>query len=542
MSRDGRVARREWVWVASVSGVILLVSTVPYVLGYLAQTPAMRFGGALLDREDYESYLARMWQGYRGEWKAVLLFTPEDHVGVCFVPLYVVLGHIARVLSLSLPSVYQLARLIFGGWMLRVIYCFIAHIVDAVRTRRTAFLLAVAASGLGWLTQMIAPAPSGGVSPMDFWLLDGFVYLALLVSPHFCLSIALVLSVFTQCLRFTAEPSWRAGVLMTVASFSLGFIHPYMLLIADLVPAIYWVIEWLKTRRLTLACLSVLFSMVVVQLPLVIYELSVFRTNPVYAGWSQQNITLSPPLGVYLLGYGALGILGAIGVLTRARRGSQEAQKLVFPLVWIGLVAVLVYLPWNFQRRFVEGVQVPLGLVAGVGLAEGLLPVGQAQIQSHRRELLRIGAIALLAMSNLYLTSGLALAAATQSPLLFLDGAMLAGIDWLGENTRWDRTVLAGPGTGNLIPGRIGHRVVVGHWMETVDYAGKLESVKRFYASETSDEERVALLKAWDADFVFVGPEERCMGGLSPVAADYLEPVFGNEACSVYRVVWEDYE
>jgi hypothetical protein len=57
---------------------------------------------------------------------------------------------------------------------------------------------------------------------------------------------------------------------------------------------------------------------------------------------SAQNVTLSPPLRVYLWGYGVLLVLGAVGAVAWARRGRPG---LAFPLLWLGLVALLVYLP-----------------------------------------------------------------------------------------------------------------------------------------------------------------------------------------------------
>jgi len=170
-------------------------------------------------------------------------------------------------------------------------------------------------------------------------------------------------------------------------------------------------------------------------------------------------VTLSPPLRVYLWGYGVLLVLGTIGVAVWMRRGRPG---LAFPLLWLGLVALLVYLPWNLQRRFLEEVPIPLGLLAGVGLAEGLLPHGEGGRPARNRRLLAL-VIALAAMSNLYLTAGLSLMAATRAPAMFWSADLLMAVDWLGEYSDWDETVLAAFETGSLIPARMGHQVVLGH-------------------------------------------------------------------------------
>ncbi len=228
-------------------------------------------------------------------------------------------------------------------------------------------------------------------------------------------------------------------MLASLASLALGFIHPYTLLLADLVPALYWALEGLRTHRVAWRKWVVLAMMGVLQAPLILYDLWVFRTQSVFAGWLTQNVTLSPPARIYLAGYGVLLVLGAIGTVVWARQGGQG---LAFPLLWIGLVAVLVYLPWNLQRRFLEGVQVPLGLLAGVGLGKGPLPLGK------KRWLWLAQAIVVLltAISNLYLTAGLTLMTANRAPNMFWAADVLSGVDWLGEHASPDETVLAGLG------------------------------------------------------------------------------------------------
>ncbi|MBN1811549.1 MAG: hypothetical protein JXA14_06920 [Anaerolineae bacterium] len=529
------MTRREWAWVAAVAALIVAASTVPYLAGTLAQTPQERFGGVVMNPVDYHSHLAKMWQGYRGQWRYRLLFTSEDHAGVFVQTFYVALGHLARLFGLGLPPAFQIARVVCGCAMLASAYRFIAHFVARVRTRQVAFLLATVASGLGWLTEAVAPTPPGGVSPMDFWLSDGFTYLALLTSPHFCAAVALLLSVFLLLLRRPERPTLGVSALAVLASLVLGMIHPYAMLLADLLPVLYWAVEWLRMRRVAWRGLATVAAMGVAQLPLLIYDLWVFR-QPVFVGWSEQNVTLSPPPNVYLWGYGVLLALGVVGAVVWVRR---REWRVTFPLLWVGLVAVLAYVPWNLQRRFLEGVQVPMGLLAGVGLAEGLLPLCSRRMRIRWCWLGMALIVALAPMSNLYLTASLTWAATADEPSMFRSADLLAAVDWLGENSAWEETVLSGFNTGNLIPARIGHRVVLGHWMETVDYAEKRAAVARFYEAQTSDAQRQELLEMWGVAYVFHGAEERALGDFDPAATSWLEPAFRSGEVAVYRVLLE---
>jgi len=527
--------RAEWRWVLTVSALILILSSAPYLAGYAAQTSTLRFSGAVMDRMDYHSHLAKMWQGYRGEWKYRLLFTPELHQGAYLQTFYVALGHLARLFGLGLPLVYQIARVLFGLLMLVTIYSFVARFASSTRARRVAFLLATTASGLGWLTEILAPTPAGGISPMDFWLLDGFTYLALLTSPHFCAAIALLLTIFLLLLHREEGPRPGEAALAAAASLALGLIHPYTLLLADLLPALHFALAAIRHRRLPWRGVLALAAMGLVQLPLLAYDLWVFRSQPVFAAWSAQNVTLSPPPRIYLWGYGLLLLLAGAGVLRRARRGEFG---LAFPLIWIAVVAVLIYLPWNLQRRFLEGVQVPLGLLAGVGLAEGVFAQGGDQKGLQWRWMGRSFLIGLAALSNLYLTAGLTLAAGTRAPKLFWPAQTLDAVDWLGRSSSWEETVLGAGETGSLIPARIGHRVVLGHAMESVDFEARQAAVRAFYGGGGQVERR-ALLRDWGVVYVFHGPAERVLGDFNPATAPYLRRVYAAGGVAVYRVSLE---
>ena len=145
-------------------------------------------------------------------------------------------------------------------------------------------------------------------------------------------------------------------------------------------------------------------------------------------------------------------------------------------------------------------------------------------------------AVALMSISNLYLTAGFTVAAAGRAPAIFWPADLLAGVDWLGENTAREETVLADFETGNLIPARIGHRVVLGHWIETVAYEDKRAEVTRFFDAAASDEERMETLRRYDVSYVFYGPYERALGSFEPASPSYLTLVAQPPDVSVYRV------
>lgn len=542
---SGTVSRAEWRWAAAVALAVMVLSALPYAAGYLAQTPDLRFVGAVFNLQDYHSYLARMWQGYRGAWRFQILLTPEAHEGVFLQPFHIALGHLARLLGLGMPLTYQLARLVLGFFMLLTVYRFIAAFVSPLRTRRVAFLLTATSSGLGWLVEALHPTPPGGISPIDFWLIDANTFFSLFITTHFSAAILLLLCLFLLLLRTAEEPGaafpWKESAWAVLLSWTLGLIHPYILLVADLIPALYLGWQVIAMRRLPKRLLIVLVAMGVAQAPLLGYDFFVFSTSPIFGAWAAQNITASPPPLYYLLGYGLVALLAAWGV----RPALRASPRTWFLLLWMAAVFVLAYLPWGLQRRFVEGVHIALCILAAYGLVDGLMPALSPLLErlgcalradSQRlRWLIQASLLVLAAVSNLYLLSTYTLAAATRHPLLFHTANEVAAVEWLAAHSAWDDTVLAAFHSGNWIAGSIGHRVVLGHGSETVDFAAKQAQVSAFFSGDASEAERRALLEEWGVRYVYVGPEERSLGAANPPLPG-LRLLFQRDDVAIYRV------
>lgn len=191
----------------------------------------------------------------------------------------------------------------------------------------------------------------------------------------------------------------------------------------------------------------------------------------------------------------------------------------------------------------------PVAVLAAIGLGRGLLRATR-RWGGFRKMLARIhypyrrarGVILILMIvaampSSLYLAFGGGLIAITRSPALFDPADVVAAVDWLGANSDWQATVFAAERTGSFIPARIGHRVYLGHPIETAAYDTKKSNVERFFGTEMADDERRALLAGCGCRFVFYGPSEKMLGSFQPGAADFLQLRYANDSAAVYEVV-----
>lgn len=531
-----RIAFAEWRWALIASLLVMGLSSVPIIAGYLGQTPDQIFGGAVFDRMDYNVHLASIQTGRRGSRQYPLLHSSEI-IPPAYVKLfYIAVGQAGRILPLPAPVLFEMARWLCGVGALLTMYAFAARFLRPVALRRTAFLLFAFGSGLGWLLLILNWQPAPDISPIDFWLIDLYGFFSLLTFPHFAAVFALLWTTALAFLNHWQTRRWRWLIIGITAAVLMQAIQPFAPLMVDVALGLYVLWLWRSSTRFfeTLG----LGLLAIAQLPLLIYSSIVF-SHPIWQSFARQNLTLSPPPLYYVLGLGVLGALAVGGAWQLVRRGLAGEKRLL--LTWVIGVTVLIYLPTAFQRRFTEGAIGPIAVLAATGMGS-LLP----QLRRLKSWLVRVGypyrrarglalilIIATTLPSSMYLAFGGALLGLTRSPKLFELATVTEAIDWLGGHSAWQDTVFSAEPTGAFIPARIGHRVYLGHMFETVEYQAKMTMVEKFFGSAMSDDARRAVLASCRCRFVFYGPSEKAVGNFNPPA--FLRLVFTNTTVAIYE-------
>jgi hypothetical protein len=539
------LTKQEIVQVIGIGLIVLAISSIPYLLGY--QAPAgMEFGGFFVDLDDSYSYLAKMQQGVWGGWRYRIPFTPEEHPGAYLYTFYLGLGKLSSLLGLSLMQTYQLARLACGLSLLIMAYIFLSMFLEDRDTRLVAYLLISFSSGLGWLILLVGgPSTLRGIAPIDFWWIEAYTFLTIFAFPHFAAAVTLLLLFFTVALSYLESfrmPALLLGILTFVA---LCVVHPYNGFLVDGVLAAYWLLLFLKRKTIPRREALPIMIWTITPIPLLAYYYRALASDPVFRGWSAQTFLPSPPLPYLLLGYGIVFLL-AIGGLVHAIRQRDERSMLL--VAWVTSTMVLTYLPFNFQRKMVEGLHVPLCILATFGLFEYLLPIALNSSWLNRfarwrgykrpglRRLLLFSVIMATFPSNLYLLAEASAAALLSNPILYYRSEEVEAVDWLKNNTERTDTVLASYKIGRYIPARAGNRVFMGHVIETVEVEYKKQLAEIFFQDSATDDFRRDLLADYGIRYLFYGPTERQMGEFDPSRAPYLSPVYIGSSVAIYRV------
>ena len=524
--------------VALVAGsVIFAVSLVPYLLAQSNAPSGKVFNGFFFLADDASTYVAKMRQGADGAWawRDPYISRPVADPVALFL-FYILWGKVAGLLQLSMYAGYHLARLSGAIALVASARLLAREALPPGRPRRVAAILAVGGSGLGWILQLAAgftglhQVLGQNLDALELHLPELSGFYSIMAIPHFAWAAALMAFGLVGLVRVACtegrEIAWRDLALATGSMLALSLIHPQMLFVLAPLAGAHLLMN--RRPRRAFALTGIPF---VICLPLLLYFLRVLTGDPVVVAWSREWRHQAPdPLGLVF----ALGLPLVLAVVAGCRwRTASPMMRLL--LVWVGLVFVMLYLPnpVNIQRRLIDGIYLPVAILAAAGLE-----VVIARRSQRRRGILRApGPIAVLAvglsvlMSSLVWSAGM-IAAMGREPIIYVDGREVAAIDWLSTHrpSGFAPAVLSHPSTGLFIPARSGDRVYVGHYSETIDYLRKAQVV--FDAYRAGPAAVVALARAEGTHYVFYGPLEQAVagpgfGGASPDGVDVIYDVDG---------------
>jgi hypothetical protein len=523
------ITTKEWRRAISWTIAIVALSCIPYGVAILMAPPGWQFAGILVNPLDGHSYMAKMQQGEAGNWLFHLTYTPEPHDGAFIFTFYLALGHLARLFGVSKMIIFHLARLLAGFGLLLVAFRFVSRVVSTPTERKLAFVFILTASGLGWLGVIL------GAFPIDLWIPEAFVPYSLYANPHFSLAMMLVLIIFNNLIPLSSPPPssplrvppLSSGLWPALAALALAMILPFALLTVWAVSMIFMGWLFFQQRRLPWAQLWLTLSVIVLPAPIILYQYWVSITNPILAGWSAQNVTPAPKLLDFWLGYGLIGLLAIVGAWRVIRPGKASPQGEWFVLLWAVTVIVLIYVPFNLQRRLITGLHLPLCILAAIGLSRWPA-VNRLDIKWQR--LVAVAVIIVGALGTLLVWS-FPLLGMLQSPdasptaaLFFVRSEEQTAFKWLQQQAKADDVILASPRVGMFVPGQTGGRAFYGHPFETIGAGAKKAQVEAFFKGQIDSVTPAA-------DYIFYGPSEQALG--QPQTAG-LSAVYSSNNITIY--------
>lgn len=467
----------DLLWFSIASLLVMAFVSIPFWVGRASETEDLRFRGTYFNETDYAVHISMMQAGRRGDWAYQMRFTDEEHRPACLRMFYLALGRVSRWIGLDVEPTFHLARWLFGIAALYAIDRLCRKVFIFQNHARAAFLLAALGAGAGWL-QLILGAPFEPISPIDFWLIDAYVFFSVSLFPSFSFTLVLMawaLNLFLDYLE-TGKPQTVLFVSL-LAAFSQTA-NPIAFAVVDLAFAGAVMALWWKNRKIEACHIVALSAIAIAQIPLLVYNYLILSRDPFWSQFTAQNQTLSPPPVFYLWGFAPFWLFALYGIFLALR---ERNPKLLALAAWIFGGFAFAYLPVAIQRRFILGITIPLAALAIHGLSDLLK---RASVLAKRENLIYFSYILLASISSISLILGLSLFLRTLSNYNFYPRDVESALVWLGENAAPNDFVLADIPTSQLVAQRTQLKVYVGHAMETLRYEEKKEKMELFFNGE----------------------------------------------------------
>lgn len=494
--------------------LFLLATNIPYIFGIFSSGNGLIFGGLIQNPIDGNTYLAKMYEGYLGEWKFHLPFSIERGEGAYLFLFYLFLGHLSRWFGLPLIIMFHVARIIATVALFLSVSFFIEKLLPVeTYAKKIALILCLFGSGSGWLALFL------NLFTTDMWVAETYPFLSAYTNPHFPLGLALIL--FLLVYSYHAQ-NIKNFLLATLLGLSLAVIMPFGIVVLAGIYLIENTWRYLSERQIAPMPFFTLIGGGIYLL----YQYFAILQDPVLSEWNIQNQTISPPLWDVILSLSPVFFLAIIGCRETIRSLPGFSVRVIWGWALLGLL--LIYFPFNLQRRFMLGLYIPFSLLAVLGISE-----------ISKRTKIPIKHISLIVISLSVLTNIIVLSSGffgifARDRRVFYSQSEHDAFNWIIANTPEDSIILASGEMGLLIPAHTGRRVLFGHPFETIHAKQREESVRRVFQGKADPDETNRLLQINGIDYFLWTERESDTAGIR----DQLNfaVVFDNTETRIYDV------
>lgn len=522
-----------------LAGVILglaLATSVPYMTGLVTTANDQVYLGRIPQTvADTAAYYSNIEQVRQGHVLLVNQFTTERQRPSLFHPLWILIGWLAALTRMPTPLVFHVARVLALAGFVVFFWRILGRIFVRPADQWLALGLLCTSSGLGWLSTLLSSAEP--LTSFDLWVAESNTFLSLAHSPLFIVSQLLLFATLWRCIRWLDTPSRAGSVQVGGLLLLLTLIHPYDAITAILTMALVVVWRLLRHTRSGAGHLQALWHVVIWAgwtLPVVLYFLLVVLQQPAMAGWFRQNINLTQSVTQLLWGYGLLWPLAAVGWW---RHRHDHGALYTTLCIWIVTVALVAFIPGiSFQRRLLNGLHIPVAILA----AQGLIDLSRILIHRRSQRWVFTGAIlCILALTNIWIQNKetLVLRGVVRSHYPPTISRMTAeAIDWVKHTTGFQDVVWADIWNGNAIAGLAGRTVVLGHGQQTINPEGRLVDWDVFRSRETTVAERSTLLQNLRVTWLFWSKYDGLPDSYDPAADPRWTVAYRNSEITVFRL------
>lgn len=545
------ITKKEWQLVIIVSIVLILLTGLPFVYAYFNAPQGHFYNGLnFYTTADIMVYFSYINQIKAGNWLIRDYFTSEAQPDGLLNIFWLGVGLLARLLNLSALFTFHLVRLLLIPLFMAVLYIFVSYFFQNKQKRKLALLFACFSSGIGVYfinySHHFAAINNAilNAGPIDLWVDESNIFLSLYYNPHFTFSWALMLLFFLFSVLAWQNNNYRYSILAGLVGFLWFNFHPYYFPYVFSVLLIYGVILFFKNKKF-FYCYHFLISLVF-SLPFVLYHFYKIRTDLVIGIRASQNVTLTPSFAFVFIGFGFLFIFSIIGIwyLFKNREILKNEQYL-FIFVWLVGGLILIYAPVSFQRRFLEGIQLPMVILSIIALFSlaGLIKNKLSRIYlflDGNYYLLILLFIIFFGFSTIFNLVKDVYYFKNFPLIYYLPDEYRTAANWIENNNPDNKVILSQSFDSWIIPGLVNQRIFLGHMHETIFSDIKKRKVDDFFANNYSEQEAWKFLMDNNIGFLFFSDMERKFYPYTPAEKKYFKKAWQEGAVEIWQFVDEN--
>lgn len=541
------IEKKEWQFVFIITLLVMVITTLPYLYGWL-KTPAGKIytGIHFLLPTDYPVYYSYIQQASQGRIIFEELFSSEMPSPTILNTIWLIPGFFSGVLNLSPILSFHLSRLLFIPFLMMVIYLLISYFFEVKGLRKLGFIFFIFASGFGFYysilnyQQLASLITQGGyIWPADLWIVEAFTFLTLYYSPHFIASLALLL--LTLLLIFLSFDNRKIsyGFWSGFCALILFSFHPFHFVTLYSLPLIYLIIWFIVRRQFVWRKFASYLIMVLVSSPIFIYYFWLLQTDLLSQIRFLQNYCPTPRLFLMFMGYGGLLIFSIFSIIHLFYRRQLLLDKNLLIVSWLVVQAVLIYLPFSFQRRLNEGLAFPMVILTSLFLYQVYKKIKQKRPNTfliNPAVLFFLFLFIFLITPVIQISTDIFIYIRGEEPA-YISIEERQAMNWLQDNITSENIIFASRDSGNLIPGFSGRRVYLGHGVETIYTELKKQEVDWFFSKNRDYLIEKSFLLKRNISYIYYSPREKLMGDYKPKDKPYLQPVYSNQEITIYQVI-----
>ena len=528
--------------------VLVVGGTIPYCYGYLNACPGTRFMGLIgRDVPGGNAYLMFAKQAQDGYHLFENRLTAEDLPRSYMNAEWWLFGKVARWTGFSLITTFHVGRVISVALFMFAAYYLISQCLDTVFQRRFALALMAFGSGFGWILWLASKASHytypylfdiDGVNPFGF----------LINKPHAVRLHAFAMLTFAFLLAGERSGKRRFFILSGLCALARAGMRPYGIPETYLIFFLFPVLLCVKERRFNLARLQNYAIAAAFPLVQVLYYVRLMPSDGL--GRALAGVDAKPPFFLgYIIWFGPpfLLIFLSFEGFTYLRRMKPSSLLLVLWIILSFLISESYpCLKWGREACFALFLVPPILATAGPlrgihrfvmssPLVSRIVP---ARMSADAFK--RIAAslfIGFCSLSSVIIAGRMFTFLRHCPPPYYMSTDLYDSLQWLGENTEPEHTVLACLDTGTYFPRIAGNKTFTGHWALTVNFDDKNRDADRFFASRGDEQFKRRLTAKYRIRYVLLGPHEKRAGGTVPTDHDWLKQVYLRGDVAIYEVV-----